>query len=109
MLTYTVGQKVTLGDGTVGTVGELTTAENGAKFYKVVRNDGTIDWLPADAENAKGTVDKAMDVAMNAGNKWIVDHTEDIPVWKDLPENQRMEILGMARVVIASAVLHKAV
>lgn len=62
--TYIVGQKVTLGDGTVGTVGELTTAENGAKFYKVVRNDGTIDWLPADAENAKGTVDKAMDVAM---------------------------------------------
>lgn len=62
--TYTVGQKVTLGDGTVGTVGELTTTENGAKFYKVVRNDGTIDWLPADAENAKGVADKAMDAAM---------------------------------------------
>lgn len=61
---YTTGQQVTLGDGTTGTVGELVNGDNGAKFYKITRDDGTVEWLPA--ENATTPKDAAIDAAVKS-------------------------------------------
>lgn len=52
---------------------------------------------------------QTLDVIMSKWNDWFINNTKNVPIWWDMDENTKMEILWFARWIIAFWVLNKAV